>query len=94
MSATSWFRRAPLWQPLAVLWSATALAASILIWADLRRPFKFLGIIPYPPSAPVVWELGVTAFRTRPVLATGVVAVPVLALMATVALCVARGARH
>ena len=60
--------------------------AVLLLWLDSRDPYKFFWLIPYPSWrawGPVVLEL----FRTRPLVATAVIAIPSVAIMATLALC-------
>ena len=74
---------------LAVVWGTAVLLAFVLLWLDSREPYKFFWLIPYPSWrawAPVIPEL----FRTRPLIATAVIAVPVVTMLVTLALSVRR----
>ena len=81
--------RTPLWQQLLGIWGAALLLSVLLVWLDTQRAEKFFWLFPYPSwrrIGPIVRDL----FRLRPLLATALFGVPGLALLATVALCVAR----
>lgn len=80
-----WFWRAPLWRQLATLWLSALVLDALLLWLQFRRPFKFLWIIPYPGWR-LVWESIVGIFREYPLLVLGLLAVPLVAILLTIAL--------
>ena len=83
--------RAPLWQHLVVLWIAAIAVSAALIAFDVwrARPRKFFWLIPYP-NLRLLWPTLVAALRAKPILVTGIFLVPLLAVLATVALVSAR----
>lgn len=83
------FLHRALWQQLAFLWLGAILVAALLLLLDLRQPFTFFWLIPYPD-----WRLVGTGvlelFRVRPLTATAILAIPMGALVGTIGLCVAK----
>src|SRR6476620_3948078 len=84
------FMRWPLWQQLMVVWLGVGAVAAVLLWNGTRRPWKFFYILPTASFWRAVPTLVVLLFRTRPVVATAVVALPLAGIVATLALLVAR----
>jgi len=83
--------RAPLWLQLLALWGcATVLSAALIIF-DLRRsaPYRFFWLVPYP-NVGLMWAVLIRAFREKPLLVTGGLLVPALAVFGTLALLAAR----
>ena len=84
--------RRPLWQQLVVVWLCAVLLSALLLRFDLRRPYKFFWLIPYPTwrtAIPIVVQF----FRLRPLSATAVLGVPVAALLVSLALAIGAFAR-
>ena len=75
----------PLWQQLAVVWLGAVLLSALILRLELRRPYKFFWLIPYP-SWRTVTPMIVQFFRLRPLSATAVIGVPVAALIVSLAL--------
>jgi hypothetical protein len=75
----------PLWQQLAGVWLGAVLLSALLLRLDLRRPYKFFWLIPYP-SWRTITPMVVQFFRVRPVSATAVIGIPVAALIVSLAL--------
>jgi hypothetical protein len=78
-----------LWQQLAFLWLGAILVAALLLLLDLRRPFAFFWLVPYPDWR-LVWTGVFELFRVRPLTATAILAIPMGALLGTIGLCVAK----
>ena len=83
------FSKAPLWQQLSVVWSVALLLAAAILWFETRQPYKFFWLIPYPAWR-TLWPAVVEFFQTRPLLAFALVGIPVVTILATLALCVVR----
>jgi formate-dependent nitrite reductase membrane component NrfD len=79
----------PLWLQLLWLWLGAVLLAALLLAIDLQRPWKFFWLIPYP-NPRLLLAAAVGFFRIRPLSATAVVGVPVVAILLTLGLCIAR----
>jgi hypothetical protein len=79
--------RAPFWRQFLVVWVTSALLVAALAGIDrtLGGPAKFFWLIPYPNSAASVLRMLRSVFSARPLLATAV-AIPVVALVVTIAL--------
>ena len=75
----------PLWKQLAVVWLGAVLLSSLLLRLELRRPYKFFWLIPYP-SWRTVTSMIVQFFRRRPLSATAVIGVPAAAMVVSLAL--------
>ena len=78
--------------PLAVVWIAGVSLSALLLWIDLRRPWKFFWLLPYPTwrtVVPTAVQLVAQLFAQRPLAAIAVVVIPLATLAATVALFVA-----
>ena len=86
------FRSAPLWTQVLGLWGVALAVALVLLLIDrwLLPPRQFYWLIPYPPTAggwlQVLWG----ALWVRPLLVSAVALVPLLALLGTLAVIVAR----
>lgn len=79
---------APLWKQLVVVWAgALALAVTLLV-ADLwfARPREYFWLLPYPTRIRDVLGLAGQIFRARPLTASAIVGVPVVAVLTSVAL--------
>ena len=74
-----------LWQQLLLVWAGAVLLSALLLRFELRCPYKFFWLIPYP-SWRTVTPMVVQFFRLRPLSATAVIGVPVAALSASLAL--------
>ena len=83
------FSKAPLWQQLLVVWSLALLSGAAILWFKTRQPYKFFWLIPYPAWR-TLWPTVVEFFRVQPLLAFALVGLPVLTVVATLTLCVAR----
>ena len=83
--------RASLWRQVLVLWTTAVVLSAALIALDVWRsgPYKFFWLIPYP-NLRLIWPMVVNAFRAKPLLVTGGLFVPVLAVLGTLALVSAR----
>ena len=79
---------------LGLFWlGAVALAALLVGLGSLswpRGPWKFFWLLPYPSRWEVAWHLVRAAFTQRPLEATGLIAVPLLATATTVVWIMAR----
>jgi hypothetical protein len=86
--------RFPLWRQLLILWTSAITLSLALIALDalLSGPYKFFWLIPYP-NLRLLWAAVAGVFRAKPLLATGVLLVPTLAALATIALVGIRLAR-
>jgi hypothetical protein len=81
------FLRLTLWRQLVTLWGVTIFLAALLTWYDTRRPFFWL--VPYPTWR-MIRPMIVEFFHVRPILATAMIGLPALALLASIALCILR----
>jgi hypothetical protein len=79
--------RAPLWLQLLILWGGAIALSATLIAFDLRlsAPYKFFWLIPYP-NLRLMWPVLIGAFREKPLLVTGGLLAPTLAVLGTFAL--------
>jgi hypothetical protein len=83
------FMHRALWQQLAFLWLSAIIVAALLLLIDLRQPYKFFWLIPYP-NWRFVWTGVLELFRVRPLAATAILAIPMVALVGTIGLCLAK----
>ena len=67
------------------MWLGALLLSAVLLRLDLRRPYKFFWLIPYP-SWRTVTPMVMQFFRLRPLSATAVIGVPVAAFIVSLAL--------
>lgn len=86
------FFRASIWAQLTAVWLVAIAVAVLLLWIDRRfaGSWKVFYLFPYPADARAVLGLVSTAFRGAPLAATALIAVPVLAITASLALIVTR----
>ena len=79
-----------LWQHLLLLWSASVIVSVVLLALDgwFTSPQKFFWLVPYPTSLRTTWITFWTFFRSRPLLLTAVVVLPVVGVVATLILLV------
>jgi hypothetical protein len=83
-----WLSDTPLWQQLLILWGVAFAVIAALLWLDLRRPYDFFLLLPYPTWRIWVWWPTIAElFRMRPMLAIAV-AIPIVATLGSLALCV------
>jgi hypothetical protein len=84
-----------LWQQLLLLWGAAIVIGVVLLAFDgwFTRPQKFFWLLPYPTNPRTVWITFWTFFRSRPLLVTTLVVLPVVAVLGTLILVVAHGGR-
>ncbi len=83
------FSKAPLWQQLLVVWSVALLMIAVILWFETRQPYKVFWLVPYPAWR-TLWPAVVELFRIRPLLAVALVGIPLVTILTTLALCVAR----
>ena len=81
--------RTPLWQQLLGLWFFAILLSFLLVWLDSQRSEPFFWLLPYPNWRRIPGRV-IGEFVARPVLATGVVGIPLVALVVSTGLVVAR----
>jgi hypothetical protein len=74
------------------VWLCAVLLSALLLRFDLRRPYKFFWLIPYPSWRTVTPSV-LQFFRLRPLSATAVVGIPVAALLLSLVLAVGEFAR-
>ena len=67
------------------MWAGAVLLSALLPRFELRRPYKFVWLIP-DPSWRTITPMVVQFFRLRPLSATAVIGVPVVALIVSLVL--------
>jgi len=78
--------QASLWKQLITVWASALVLDLFLFWLQFRQPVKVFWLIPYP-NLRLLWPGVVRLFGDYPLLAFAVVAIPVLTILLTIALC-------
>lgn len=82
-----WLIDTPLWKQLLILWGVALAVTAALLWLELHRPYNFFVLLPYPTWRIWVWWPVIAELcRARPMLAIAV-AIPIVATLASLALC-------